>query len=426
MDLNTHILNAAVEFFARPFASPLLLSTGAIRDVPEARVRVVVRVAGREAEGRGNILLSDLWAWPDPAVPHEARVAAMRALCCDLAARLAALCGGEPAHPLVLGLRLHRALHADPPAVPAMPLLARAVCASPLDAAIHDAVGQALGRSAFDFYGPDVSLPEADEDVPGGALPEAVRNLIEHKPLTRLAAWWIVGAHDDLEAMVKPAVKRHGFRCFKLKLPARDPAADAARTAEVFRAVRAFGATRVRLSADTNEANPDADSVRVYLEQLRADAPDAFRALEYLEQPTPRDILRHAFDWRPVTRLKPVLLDEGLTGFDRLPLALEQGWSGLALKTCKGHSFALAAAAWARRQGMMLTLQDLTNPGYSAIHAALFASRVRTVNGVELNSPQFIPQANAEWLPRLQALFYPTDGFHVPASPRCAGLGSRS
>lgn len=162
-----------------------------------------------------------------------------------------------------------------------------------------------------------------------------------------------------------------------------------------------------------------------YLDRLRATAPDAFDALEYLEQPTVRDIVAHSNDWRPVARLKPVLLDEGLTGLDVPEEVVAQGWSGLALKTCKGHSFALAAAAWARERGMMVSLQDLTNPGLSAIHAALFASRVQTVNGVELNSPQYTPSADAEWLPRLAGLLEPRDGIHrlpdaVPVGPGSA------
>ena len=163
---------------------------------------------------------------------------------------------------------------------------------------------------------------------------------------------------------------------------------------------------------DTNEANPDAASVLDYLERLRSLDAEAFAALEYFEQPTARDILAHPNDWRPVTRLKPVLLDEGLTSLDILPEAVEQGWSGLALKTCKGHSFALVAAAWAREHGMPIALQDLTNPGYSMIHAALFAAHLPTVNGVELNSPQYTPDANSEWLPRLAGLFEPRDGLH--------------
>lgn len=122
--------------------------------------------------------------------------------------------------------------------------------------------------------------------------------------------------------------------------------------------------------------------------------------------------------------LKPVLLDEGLTGLELLKEAVAQGWSGLALKTCKGHSFALVAAAWARERGLLVALQDLTNPGYALIHAALLAAHVPMINGVELNSPQFTPGANAEWLPRLAGLFEPARGVHRLPGKVPAGLGS--
>jgi hypothetical protein len=73
---------------------------------------------------------------------------------------------------------------------------------------------------------------------------------------------------------------------------------------------------------------------------------------------------------------------------------------------------------------MILSLQDLTNPGLSAIHAALFAAHVPTINGVELNSPQFTPAANAPWLPRLAGLLEPRDGMHRLGDGPIIGLGS--
>jgi hypothetical protein len=83
------------------------------------------------------------------------------------------------------------------------------------------------------------------------------------------------------------------------------------------------------------------------------------------------------------------------------------------------------ASAWARERGLLLSMQDLTNPGLAAIHAALFASRIPMINGVELNSPQYTPSVNSEWLPRLSGLFSPRNGVHFVGDLTCAGLGSR-
>ncbi len=179
----------------------------------------------------------------------------------------------------------------------------------------------------------------------------------------------------------------------------------------------------LRLSIDSNEANPDAQSVLAYLEALERMDPLAYQALETIEQPTGRDIAAAAFDWRDVARRKPVMVDEGLLSFDAMALARAQGWSGFALKTCKGHSFALVAAAWAIEHGMTLCLQDLTNPGLAAIHAALFAAHVPTLNGVELNASQFTPAANESWHTRVPGLFEVTDGQHRLPRADIAGLG---
>jgi hypothetical protein len=147
-------------------------------------------------------------------------------------------------------------------------------------------------------------------------------------------------------------------------------------------------------------------------------------ALDYLEQPTSRDIRAHAFDWRAVAARKPVMLDEGLVDLGLMEVARKQGYSGFALKTCKWHSMLLTAAAWARQHRMAISLQDLTNPGIALIHAALTGAHLPTINGAELNSPQFTPAANAEFALRLPGLFEPRRGVHRLPAEVPVGLGS--
>ena len=417
MKLQTEILDAKVTFVEQPFLTPLIISAGAITTLPEAVVQVTVRVAGKEATGRGSIYLSDLWAWPEPSLTHEQRDGILRKLCKDIAGALKSLCEGEAAHPLELGLRLHNNIcHEKTP-----PALARAMCASPFDAAIHDAVGIALGKSAFEFYTEPVPLPTADPFF-GGCACSAINNVIS-KPKRKLKAWYLV-IKNDMVDQLRPWVQDRGYRCFKIKVFGKDNDYDVARTIEVYRIVKELGASNIELSVDTNEANPDADSVLDYLQRLKATDAETYAAFQYFEQPTGRDITIHKFDWQAATKLKPVMLDEGLTSLDLMAEAKRQGWSGFALKTCKGHSFALTAAAWAKQNRMLLSLQDLTNPGLSLIHAALFAAHTHTVNDVELNSPQFTPEANKDWLPRLADLFEPRDGVHKLPRQMPVGLGS--
>ena len=415
--MKTEIIDAKVSFVEQPFLTPLIISSGAITVITEARADVTVRIDGKEATGSGSIYLSDLWAWPDPDLTHEQRDAELRKLCLEIADDLKNLCGSQPAHPLELGLRLHDSVCHDTTPPP----LARAMCASPFDAAIHDATGIALGISAFDFYSEPAELPTAQRYLGTNACQEI--NGIIAKPKEKLKAWYLVIKNDGKEQLA-PWVQGRGYRCFKIKILGQDNDYDVARTIEVFRMVKELGAENVELSVDTNEANPDAASVLDYFQRLQAADAEAFEALQYFEQPTGRDITVHKFDWHEVAKLKPVLLDEGLTSLELMVEALDQGWSGFALKTCKGHSFALVAAAWARKNSMVLSMQDLTNPGLSMIHAALFAARVHTINDVELNSPQFTPAANENWLPRLKGLFAPSNGVHRLGSETPVGLGS--
>lgn len=417
----TKILSAQIAFTHRNLIKPLRLSSGPIYDVTEAVAEVIVSVEGKEAKGRGAIYLSDLWSWPDPALPHEARDSGMRDFCTHIADNLVEMCGADSAHPLNLGMHLHNMLNdSENPDGP--PALARLICGSPFDAAIHDAAGQALGRSAFALYEEPFESVVADswfkDRNAGAAILRSFR-----KPITEFDAWLIVGS-DDTRADIAPWVLDRHYRCFKLKLPGRNSEDDVQRTVEVYRIALELGAKAPRIAVDTNCANPNAASMLDYLERLRASDEETFNALAYVEQPTGRDITHFAYDWRPVTRLKPVILDEGLMSMDRLALAVEQGWSGIAFKTCRGHSFSLVAAAYAHENGMLLAMQDLTNPGIAAIHAALCAAHLPVFNGMELNSPQYTPEANSDWLPRLSALLEPIDGCHRIPSTIPVGLGS--
>jgi len=420
-NLCAEILDARVSFQSQRFQTPLVLSSGSITHVTQADVEVRIQAGGVEAVGRGTIYLSDLWAWPHPKLSHDYRDQAMRTLCQQIADGIGKLSGTEPHHPLELGLRLNTAIHALvlPDAIPA---LARSVCLSPFDAALHDAVGKARGVSSFSLYQHDCPLPSADLLFPDGGAARAIRQALR-PPKSALTAWLMVGITEPLD-MLSDWVQTRGYHAFKLKLGGKDTDLDVARTVAVFHAARAAGVAAPRLCVDSNCANPDADSVEEYLLHLRASDSAAFGALEYVEQPTARDIAQNAFDWHKVSALKPVVLDEGLTSLSSLVLAHEQGWSGIALKTCKGQSFSLVAAAWAHNHGQLVALQDLTNPGRAAIHAFLLAAHLHPFNGVELNAVQYTPDANRDWLPRLQPLMAPTDGYHRLVGEIPPGLGS--
>jgi L-alanine-DL-glutamate epimerase-like enolase superfamily enzyme len=419
------ILSAEVEFIPRKFVTPLQLSTGTIAEITEARATVEVAVGSNQIRGvgRGSIYLSDLWAWPDPRYDHNTRDLILRGISERSAHELPNLGHDELVHPLELGLRLHDWVCHDLTIDENPPSLARAMCASPYDAAVHDAIGQATHQSAFLFYDEPVQTPSADCFFSESCASQAIANVLR-PPRQTLPAWFLVSKPDNVDQMIPQVVRQRGYFCFKIKISGTDNHADANRVSEVFQTAHKGGVPQPRITIDSNEANPDSASVLEFLEILQVQDPAAYAALDYVEQPTGRDISIAAFDWREVTKKKPVFLDEGLTDLTTLELSREQGWSGFALKTCKGHSMLMASAAWGHAHGMALSLQDLTNPGISLIHGALVAAHLPTINGAELNSPQFTPDANQEFVPRLAHLFEPAAGTHIIEHSQPWGLGS--
>jgi hypothetical protein len=104
------------------------------------------------------------------------------------------------------------------------------------------------------------------------------------------------------------------------------------------------------------------------------------------------------------------VIDESLVDLDSLLLARELGYSGVALKACKGHSDALLMGAAAQKFGMFLCVQDLTCPGLSFLHSASLAARIPGVAGIEGNARQYCPAGNAEWIGRYPGMFVIEDG----------------
>src|SRR5213079_1217618 len=96
-------------------------------------------------------------------------------------------------------------------------------------------------------------------------------------------------------------------------------------------------------------------------------------------------------------RVRPVVIDESLTDLESLLLAREMGYTGVALKACKGQSQSLLMAAAAQKYGMFLCVQDLTCPGASLIQSAGLAAHIPSVQAIEANARQYCPAANAPW-----------------------------
>jgi hypothetical protein len=87
------------------------------------------------------------------------------------------------------------------------------------------------------------------------------------------------------------------------------------------------------------------------------------------------------------------------------------GYTGVALKACKGQAQALLMGAAAQKYKMFLCVQDLTCPGASLIHSAGLAAHVPGVAAIEANSRQYVPAANKGWEERFPGIFDVRDGW---------------
>ncbi len=193
------------------------------------------------------------------------------------------------------------------------------------------------------------------------------------------------------------------------------------------------GAGRAAASADWNyllDFNEGCPNVglpaRAAAPRARGDA-GGFDRILYIEQPTARDLQTdRANVMHEAAKLPPVVIDESLTDLETLLLAREMGYTGVALKACKGQSQAMLMAAAAQKFGMFLCVQDLTCPGASLIHSAGIAARVPGNAGIEANARQFVPRANAAWEPRFPGLFTIRDGMMHTGQLTGPGLGAVS
>ena len=448
MDTDVRLLELEPVFTDEEFRTPLKFGTGVIRAITSMTVRARVESrGGKVADGFGNILLSDLWGFPSATLSHEARDQAMRLVGERFCEHM--LKDARFGHPVDLYMEAKDELSQIASGVEtelglgeAMPLLGALVCASPTDAAVHDGFGNVNGFCAYDGYGPAAMEHDLSRWCGSEFAGRYIADYLRPSYRPSLPVFHLVGGVDKLTAgeitdgdpsdglpvSLDQWIERDGLRCFKIKLRGNDIAWDVERTKEVAEVIRCcyeqLGISdEFHLSTDSNEMNESPETVLEYLEGLKEASPLGFERLLYLEQPTERDLSARSFDMSEVANIKPVVVDEGVRGLDTLDLAFELGWSGIGLKTCKGHSSSLLYVAKAREAGKVMTVQDLTNPGRSLVHSVGLASRIDTLMGVEYNSRQYLPWSEPDLRDAHEALFVVKDGRVSTSSIGPTGLG---
>jgi L-alanine-DL-glutamate epimerase-like enolase superfamily enzyme len=401
--------------------------------------------AGKEAWGFGSMPLGNAWAFPN--APFDASLGAMRALADDLR-KITADCD-EAGHPIDLARALDplylKAADAvsRARALPApIPKLCTLVVGSPFDAALHDAYGKAFGVSAYDTYGSAYMSRDLSHDLGASFKGEYLDRYVPSKPRATMAVFHSVGASDPLEASdvkqrvedglpntLEEWIERDGLIRFKIKLNGGNLPVDYERVVRIDRIVnRALpkrGVQDWKYILDFNEGCPNVAYLLEFMRRIRETTPTGFARILYIEQPTARDLEKdRANVMHQAAKLCPIVADEALTDLPSLLLAREMGYTGVALKACKGQSHAVLLAAAAQKFGMFLCVQDLTCPGASLIHSAGIAARVPGNAGIEANARQFVPAANAAWESRFPGLFTIKNGLMNTGQLTGQGLGA--
>lgn len=429
------------------YRTPIKFGGVALDRVTIVNVEIDVETGdGRQARGFGSMPLGNIWAFPSK-LPYDVTLNAMRAV----AERVARIYGGSTlaGHPIDVTMALEHDFFAAADAVRAetglpepIPKLATLNAASPFDAALHDAFGKVHGLNCWSTYGPEFMNHDLGHWLGDAFRGEPLERYVRRQAQPRMPLYHLVGALDPLDdaEVVKPVgdglpetlvewIPFNGLTHLKIKLNGDNLDWDANRVLGVERIARLAQAKRGvaawHYSLDFNEKCPDVKYLLDFLARVKAGAPEAFGRIQYIEQPTARELkANRANVMHEASRLKPVVIDESLLDLESLLLAREMGYTGAALKACKGQSQSLLMAAAAQKYGMFLCVQDLTCPGASLIQSASLAAHVPGVAAIESNSRQYCPNANAPWAVRFPGIFAVRDGLMQTSSLDGLGLGA--
>ena len=423
MKSDIRILDVEVGFSYKRYRAMLKFG-GSVKGPParaaaDLNVSVLVETRdGKREEGHASMVLGSAWSWPSQVVSSAMVTEAMRGLAIRFAGELYRR--EEHAHPI------EHAMEAEPLLLELadevveqmrleepMPQMCALVVGSPFDAALHDAFGVANGIDSYAGLGPEHLSFDLSRYLGSAFAGKYPTHYVKPAYDPTIPVFHLVGGLDKLTRSeltdedpddgypncLEDWIERDGVYCLKIKLRGNDLDWDVERTLSIERVARAelakLGIHELYLTADANEMCPDAEHVVEYLTKVRERSRSAFDSIIYLEQPTTRHLFDHPVDLSPAAQLKPVLLDEGLSSLEAMDEALRQGYTAVALKTCKGQTNSLLMLAKATEAGIPYAVQDLTLAGLGLIQSVGFAARIATIKGVEANARQFCPEASA-------------------------------
>ncbi|GIV20956.1 MAG: mandelate racemase [Armatimonadota bacterium] len=358
---------------------PFRYGIATVREVQHLILRVSVVIDGQQMEGVSADHLAPRWFVKDPhlTLEQEAQLL-LRAIrhACHLAIDL-----GECPTPFDLWWQVYQAQMCWAKAEGIAPLVA-SFGVSLVERSLIHAFCRATSTSfAQALRGNTLGIAlERIHPVLQNIQP---RDILPAEPLRRITVRHTVGLGDPLtEADIAPderlddglpqslreCIRVYGLTHFKIKLGG-DAQADRERLLSLARLLQEE-CPACRFTLDANEMYPDMEHFRAFWESLRADADirDFLQRLIFVEQPLYRDEAlseRTRAELRRWSDRPPMIIDESDADLYSLPLALECGYDGCSVKSCKGVFKGIANACLAehlRRQGkqVLISGEDLT------------------------------------------------------------------
>ena len=448
MQTDIRVRDVCFSFEDFKYRTPIKFGGVAVSEVTILNVEIDVETrGGKTASGFGSMPLGNVWAYPSRNMAITETLSAMRAV----SETVALVYDGyrEFGHPIDITWTIeHKYIRqanelgqklnvADP-----IPVLATLVCASPFDAALHDAFGKVHGLNCYSTYGPEFLANDLGHYLGSDFKGLRLHDFITTKAKPKMPLYHLVGALDPLTAAeVKQPVgdglpetlaewiPADGLTHLKIKLNGDDLNWDVERVLGVNRVAEEQqakrGVTTWYYSLDFNERCANVAYLLEFLGRVKLGTPRGFERVQYIEQPTRRDLKAdRANVMHEASKLRPVVIDESLIDLESILTAREMGYTGVALKACKGQSQSLLMAAAAKKFGMFLCVQDLTCPGASLIHSAGLAAHIPGIVAIESNARQYCPAANAPWVERFPGMFRITDGTMETGLLDGVGLGA--
>jgi len=377
--------------------------------------------------------LGNAWSYPSRHLSYWDTLAAMKAVITAIAQRTEQY--QEHGHPIDLTHALepqyHQEAHrlseelklADP-----IPPLSTLVCASAFDAALHDGFGRLHQLNCYHTYGPDFMSYDLSHYLGGTYQGLTLDRFVNVTAQPTMPLYHLIGALDPLTPadVAKPVgdggpetliewINADGLTHLKIKLNGDDLNWDVNRVLSIDRVAmetqQQRGVSQWYYSLDFNERCQNVEYLLAFLHRVKEATPAGFDRIQYIEQPTARDLKANPENrMHEAAKLRPVVIDESLLDQESIYLARAMGYTGVALKACKGQSQSLLMAAVAQQEGMFLCVQDLTCPGASLLHSAGLAAHIPGVAAIESNARQFVPIANESWKERYPGIFVIRDG----------------